>query len=412
MYFRLNLLYNNSKDNRFFLFNVSEVFVYYIPEKPEPKITIKIDEEALKKQALMRLSKIKGKRFEDVSQLDEANKLDFQISLNECRQVAIEKAYGKIENLRQYYACSPDVLMSPSKSSSSEITIETGNFNQTQDVNDKETLSKLPAADDFTQLKTGSAGSLVLRLQKIINKWDPYFKNEIKENGIFDESAVKAIAYFNKIYNLGNTAEITAKTNIALLQIEDGSFWKENTPYKNKTKEQTILYEKARKYGLTYNAKQKRSLASRYKVQKTQYRPLNQEDGLSFIINEAAQKYNLDPNLIKAVISAESSFNKNAVSPCGAEGLMQLMPGTAASLGVKDSFNSRENVMAGAKYLRQHLDEFGTVEKALAAYNAGPGAVRQAGGIPPYRETKKYIGDVLTYYEKYRATSQNNNEGV
>ncbi len=111
----------------------------------------------------------------------------------------------------------------------------------------------------------------------------------------------------------------------------------------------------------------------------------------SEIIQEASKKYGIDENVITAVIQQESSFNPNATSSCGAMGLMQLMPGTAKSLGVQDPFNAEENIMAGCMYLRQKIDEFGNLPMALAAYNAGSGAVRKYGGIPPYKETQAYV---------------------
>lgn len=111
----------------------------------------------------------------------------------------------------------------------------------------------------------------------------------------------------------------------------------------------------------------------------------------SEIIQEASKTYGIDQNVITAVIKQESSFNPKAVSSCGAVGLMQLMPGTAKSLGVQDPYNAEENIMAGCKYLRQKIDEFGNLPMALAAYNAGSGAVRKYGGIPPYKETQAYV---------------------
>ena len=112
----------------------------------------------------------------------------------------------------------------------------------------------------------------------------------------------------------------------------------------------------------------------------------------------AAEVYQIPENLLKAVAKAESDFNPNAVSHCGAQGIMQLMPATARSLGVTNSFDPAQNIMGGAKYLRQMLDSFGgDVSKALAAYNAGPNAVRKYGGIPPYQETQNYVVKVLGY---------------
>jgi soluble lytic murein transglycosylase-like protein len=124
------------------------------------------------------------------------------------------------------------------------------------------------------------------------------------------------------------------------------------------------------------------------------------DEQLRPIIEEAAEKYHLPQNLITAVIKHESNFNMNAVSSAGARGLMQLMPDTARGLGVKDIHDPRENIMAGTKYLRQMLDRFGTVELALAAYNAGPGNVNKFGGIPPFKETQTYVEQIMNELHK------------
>ena len=115
------------------------------------------------------------------------------------------------------------------------------------------------------------------------------------------------------------------------------------------------------------------------------------------LIARAAAQYQLRPSLLRAVIQQESGYNPLAVSPRGARGLMQLMPSTAASLGVSDPFDPEQNVMAGARYLSQQLASFNGDERlALAAYNAGPGAVQRYGGIPPFPETQRYVADVLS----------------
>ncbi|HHW29171.1 MAG TPA: lytic transglycosylase domain-containing protein [Syntrophomonadaceae bacterium] len=123
------------------------------------------------------------------------------------------------------------------------------------------------------------------------------------------------------------------------------------------------------------------------------------EQSFSEIIKRASEKYYVDERLISAVIKHESSFNPRAVSPCGAQGLMQLMPATARALGVTDPFDAEQNIMAGTRYLRQKIDEFdGNLQLALAAYNAGSGAVRRYGGIPPYPETQTYVRRVMKSY--------------
>jgi len=116
------------------------------------------------------------------------------------------------------------------------------------------------------------------------------------------------------------------------------------------------------------------------------------------LIETKAKKYGLDPNLLAGLIRQESNFNPYAVSYAGAMGLGQLMPETARYLGVKDPFNASQNLDAAAKYLKEQLDTFGgNVNKGLAAYNAGPGAVKRFRGIPPYRETRNYVRAIRSH---------------
>ena len=120
-------------------------------------------------------------------------------------------------------------------------------------------------------------------------------------------------------------------------------------------------------------------------------------------IQRIARQHGLDPLLLHAVISAESAYNPGAVSHAGAQGLMQLMPFTARRFGVNNPLNPKQNIQGGARYLRWLLDKFNNIKLALAAYNAGEGAVMRYGNaIPPYRETQEYVIKVLDFYRYYR----------
>lgn len=123
------------------------------------------------------------------------------------------------------------------------------------------------------------------------------------------------------------------------------------------------------------------------------------------LIKKAAERFQLPARLISSVIKHESNFNSQTVSHAGAQGLMQLMPGTAKFLGVKNSFDPEQNIIGGARYLRQMLDQFdGQINVALAAYNAGPGNVKKHGGIPPFKETQNYVKKVLhSFYNEGEA---------
>ena len=122
---------------------------------------------------------------------------------------------------------------------------------------------------------------------------------------------------------------------------------------------------------------------------------------LSQVVNEASGRYRLDPDLVNSVIKAESGFNVRAVSPKGAQGLMQLMPGTASQLGVPNAFDPQANVDGGTRYLRELLERYNfDLVKALAAYNAGPQRVEQFGGVPPYYETRAYVARIVKEFNK------------
>ena len=134
--------------------------------------------------------------------------------------------------------------------------------------------------------------------------------------------------------------------------------------------------------------------------------PVDTRHAYDDLIAEAADKYRLDPHMIRAVMQAESAFNAMAISPVGALGLMQLMPAVAAELGAEDPMDPRQNIMAGSRHLRQLLNSHGgNVRLALASYNAGPGNVAKYRGIPPFKETRNYVKKVTALLADAKASA-------
>lgn len=124
------------------------------------------------------------------------------------------------------------------------------------------------------------------------------------------------------------------------------------------------------------------------------------------LVSKYAERNGLDEDFVKAVINQESGFNPNATSKCGAMGLMQLMPSTAQGLGVTNAYDAEQNIEGGTKYLKGLMDRFGNDKSlALAAYNAGPNAVKKYGGIPPYAETQNYVKNVLSKYDSLKGAN-------
>ena len=133
---------------------------------------------------------------------------------------------------------------------------------------------------------------------------------------------------------------------------------------------------------------------------------------LDEVVNAVSGRYRLDPDLVSSVIKAESGFNVRAVSPKGAQGLMQLMPDTASKLGVPDAFDPQANVEGGTRYLRELLERYNfDLVKALAAYNAGPLRVEQYGGVPPYYETRAYVARIVKDFNKKKKAQQQSAAG-
>jgi hypothetical protein len=188
-------------------------------------------------------------------------------------------------------------------------------------------------------------------------------------------------------------------------ELDDGSYWVT-------TKSSSIRYERDEiKYIKIYSTKDTVSdgFISAMKITPGQQNTLKTtgQSGYDNLISRESSKNHIDPALVKAVIKAESNYNKNDISSKGACGLMQLMPETSKNLGVKKIFSPEENIKAGTRFLKYMIDAFdGDIEMGLAAYNAGASTVKRYGKVPPYKETKGYIKNVIRYYRSYGSSGK------
>jgi hypothetical protein len=206
----------------------------------------------------------------------------------------------------------------------------------------------------------------------------------------------RSISKINAIENKEerNSSEISGKKFSEILKevlLENGTLPGLSSEEASKKRLNLILGDKS---------EDKNMLESLYNTIKSEY---TGNENIDDVIKQAAEKFELDPLLIKAVIQQESGFNKYAVSPKGALGLMQLMPKTIELLGIRNPFDVRENIFGGARYLKMLLERYNNdLNLALAAYNAGPTAVEKYEGIPDYEETKNYVENIIKMYNSYK----------
>lgn len=262
------------------------------------------------------------------------------------------------------------------------------------------------------------------RIKNILFKqWNPCDteKSLMDASSIDDKTLVKGLRLFNRVYFNKDTDRIMPETMEAFQYLESGCKlidYRDDSgrnPFAEKTSEGLSLYEKIRRQGLNQIISEPQKIQDAERLDVVAAARVLHNHGfrgteqklvkLASHIEKAAKTHNVDPYLITAVIAQESAFNPGALSVCGAQGLMQLMPGTAREQGVCDPFNIRENIMGGTRYLSRMLKSFSDVPKALAAYNAGPGSVQRYGGVPPYSETINYVSRISSIYKSFKTTT-------
>jgi soluble lytic murein transglycosylase-like protein len=208
-----------------------------------------------------------------------------------------------------------------------------------------------------------------------------------------------------------------AENGIERTKSEDGTVEFSNvSPAKKKMPvKTTVIYKYSESHDVTVFTNKKPSHITEFEVLKYDCYACNPDSKIDWnrvrlnltsfsdAVSQAAKKHQVDPALIRALMHAESAFNPNAVSHKGAQGLMQLMPGTAKELGVEDALIPSQNIAGGAKYIAQLLKRFnGNIQLATAAYNAGPNAVKKYNGVPPYKETEVYVERVGILHKRYQ----------
>lgn len=220
-------------------------------------------------------------------------------------------------------------------------------------------------------------------------------------NGMMDEEMARKLASGSA----GSLADMLYKSMLPQLEATAAAQNGENTDSKLNTDISSIHRlpinrESLKSQDIQSNAKSAVVENKKYSLPSAAVKPVIHSDPIlekfGKIINKAAEKYDVNPQLIYSVIEAESGGDPGAISDRGAKGLMQLMDTTAADMGVSDSLDIHQNIMGGTKYLRKMIDTFdGDMKKALAAYNAGPGIVSKYNGVPPYPETRQYVEKIL-----------------
>lgn len=258
------------------------------------------------------------------------------------------------------------------------------------DISSMKTLLELQALQNLNTSDSTSSSTLSSSNSTLFND---LLNDLLNDQGLGTSSSVETFGDVNSLQQLVNSlqgdsaASTTASQYISTFLLNnsvDGSSWQNLISQAN---EQTAS-PSIEQYVTDYTSKTafENLLAGAEKF--------------SAEITKAANAYQLPEKLIAAVMKQESNFNPSAISSAGATGLMQLMPATARYLGVSNSADPEQNIMGGAKYLRQMLDQFdNNLETALAAYNAGPGNVKKYDGIPPFKETQNYVKKVLNYYK-------------